>query len=78
MIGALYGEIDRADAAPTEAQIAAIDTAERDFSATLKLWKDFQARDLPALNRQLKSAGVAELQLATPPPPSGDDGGQVE
>ena len=22
--------------------------------------------------------GVAELQLATPPPPSGDDGGQVE
>jgi photosystem II stability/assembly factor-like uncharacterized protein len=63
-IGALYGELERADAAPTAAQIAAMDATEKDFSAVLKLWQDFQSTDLPALNRQLKSAGLAELRLA--------------
>ncbi len=64
-IAALYGELDRADAAPTDAQIAAMDTTEKDFSAVLKLWQDVQSTELPALNRQLKSAGLAELPLAS-------------
>ena len=62
-IAGLYGEIDRADAAPTAAQLAAIDATEKDFSAVLKLWQEFQATDVPALNRQLKSAGLTELRL---------------
>ena len=62
-IAGLYGEIDRADAAPTAAQLAAVDATERDFSAVLKLWQEFQATDVPALNRQLKSAGLTELRL---------------
>lgn len=61
-IGALYGEIDRADAAPTAAQLAAINAAQGDSTAALKLWQDFQARDLPALNRELKAAGLGELE----------------
>ena len=71
-IGALYGEIDRADAAPTPAQLAAIDAAEKDFSAVLKVWQEFRSTDVPALNRQLKAAGLAELQLGPASPASGD------
>jgi len=59
----LYGELDRADAAPTSTQLAAIDASEKDSSAVLKLWQEFQAADLSALNRQLKSAGLAELKI---------------
>ena len=42
-----------------------MDTTEKDFSAVLKLWQDVQSTELPALNRQLKSAGLAELPLAS-------------
>jgi len=77
-IGALYGEIDRADAAPTAAQLAAIKALEGDFTATRKLWQDFQASDLPGLNRQLKSAGLAELQPASPSRAASDEPGNME
>ena len=65
VIAALYSELDRSDAAPTAAQLAAMDAAEKDWAAVLKLWQDFQSTDLPALNRQLKSAGLRELQLSS-------------
>ena len=77
-IAALYGEIDRADAAPTAAQLAAIDATEKDFSAVLKLWQQFLATDVPALNRQLKSAGLTELRLEAALPSSSEDGGNNE
>jgi hypothetical protein len=77
-IGALYGEIDRADRAPTAAQLAAIDAAESDSKATLKLWQDFQSGDLPALNRQLKSAGLAELQPASSRRAESEENGDIE
>jgi len=79
MIAALYGELDRSDAAPTAAELAAIDAAEKDSSDVLKLWQEFQATDLPALNRQLKAVGLAELQLASAAPASSEDyGGDIE
>jgi len=77
-IAGLYSELDRADAAPTAAQLAAIDAAEKDFSAVLKLWQEFQTTDVPALNRQLKSAGVAELHLQASASAGSDDGGNDE
>jgi hypothetical protein len=77
-IGALYGEIDRADRAPTAAQLAAISAAESDSTATLKLWQDFQSSDLPALNRQLKSAGLAELQPASSRRAASEENGDIE
>jgi len=78
-IGGLYGELERSDAAPTAAQLTAIDATEKDFSAVLKLWQDFQSADLPALNRQLKSAGLAELQIAAASHNTGeDDGDDIE
>ena len=77
-IAALYGELDRADSAPTAAQLAAIDATEKDFSAVLKLWREFQATDVPALNRQLKSAGLTELRLEAALPSRSEDGGNDE
>lgn len=77
-ISGLYGEFDRADAAPTAAQLAAIDATERDFSRILKLWQEFQATDVPILNRQLKSAGLAELHLEAALPSSSALGGSHE
>jgi photosystem II stability/assembly factor-like uncharacterized protein len=77
-IGALYGEIDRADAAPTAAQLSAINAAESDSATTLKLWQDFQSSDLPALNRQLKSAGLAELEPGAARHAASEQGGDIE
>jgi len=77
-IAGLYGELDRADAAPTAAQLAAIDATEKDFSAVWKLWQEFQTTDVPALNRQLKSAGVTELHLEAALPTSSGDAGNDE
>lgn len=77
-IAALYGELDRADAAPTAAQLAAIDATEKDFSAVLKLWQEFQATDVPALNRQLKSAGLTELHLEAAASSSSEESGNDE
>ena len=77
-IGGLYGELDRADAAPTAAQLAAIDATEKDFSAVLKLWHELQATDVPALNRQLKSAGFTELHLEGEFPSGSEDDGNNE
>ncbi|HKW62632.1 MAG TPA: hypothetical protein VJN89_08820 [Candidatus Acidoferrum sp.] len=77
-IAGLYGELDRSDAAPTAAQLAAIESTEKDFSAVLKLWQEFQATDVPALNRQLKSAGMTELHLEAAVPTSAGDGGNDE
>jgi photosystem II stability/assembly factor-like uncharacterized protein len=78
-IAGLYAELDRSDAAPTAAQLAAIDAVQRDFSSVLKIWKDFQSTDVPALNAQLKSAGLPELQLsATPHDSAEEDEGDIE
>jgi hypothetical protein len=74
-IGALYSEIDRADAAPTAAQLSAINALVSDFAATRKLWQAFRASDLPSLNRQLKSAGLRELEPASA---ASDEGGDIE
>jgi photosystem II stability/assembly factor-like uncharacterized protein len=72
-IGMLYGGVGQADAAPTAAQISASADAERDLSALLKRWEDVKQTDLPALNRQLKSAGLTEISLESKAPV--DEGG---
>jgi hypothetical protein len=74
-IGTLYASVGQADAAPTAAQISAAADAERDLSALLKRWEDVKQTDLPALNRQLKSAKLPEIGLESKAPmdQSGDD-----
>jgi photosystem II stability/assembly factor-like uncharacterized protein len=72
-IDTLYGSVGQADAAPTAAQTSAAADAERDLSALLKRWEEIKQSDLPALNRQLKSAGQPEIHLESKAPM--DEGG---
>ncbi len=75
-IAPLYAEIDRADAAPTPAQSQALASIERDFASTIKRWDSLRSSDIPALNRQLKSASLPELHLESniqPAEEAGDD-----
>ena len=61
-INALYAQVDRADVAPTPAQARAVAQFERDLPVILKAWADIKAADLPALDRQLAAAGLAEIR----------------
>ncbi|MFI5094319.1 MAG: WD40/YVTN/BNR-like repeat-containing protein [Candidatus Acidiferrales bacterium] len=73
----LYGEVGRADATPTAAQMNAAAEAEKIFVAVSEQWKDLMAVDLPALNRQLHEANLPEIHLESKAPAQ-DDSGDVE
>jgi photosystem II stability/assembly factor-like uncharacterized protein len=59
----LYAEIARADAAPTKAQVSAAAETEKAFAVVSAQWKELKEVDLPALNRQLKDAGLSEIRI---------------
>jgi photosystem II stability/assembly factor-like uncharacterized protein len=66
-ISGLYAELQRGDAPPTAAQLAAT-AAERDSLAKLLAeWHKVQA-DLPGLNKQLRAAGLAPVRVGLAPP----------
>jgi photosystem II stability/assembly factor-like uncharacterized protein len=67
-VDALYTSVGQADAAPTTAQINAAADTERDLSALMKRWGEITNSDLPALNRQLKSANLPEIHLESKAP----------
>ena len=63
----LYTELTRADAAPTAAQRRATDAEEQAYGALAARWQ--QLRDaLPALNAQLRAAGLGAVRTDLPPP----------
>jgi hypothetical protein len=62
-VGTLYGSIGQADAAPTAAQVNAVADSERDLSVVMKRWEEIKKSDLPALNGQLKSKNLPEIDL---------------
>ncbi|MGE5725106.1 MAG: glycoside hydrolase, partial [Acidobacteriota bacterium] len=63
----LYGDVDRADAAPNLAQVNAVAETERDFAALMQRWSALKNTDLPSLNRQLQGASLPEVQLSAAP-----------
>jgi hypothetical protein len=71
----LYAEIDRADAAPTSQQTEAVAKTEKDFESVNGQWGSLKSHDLPALNRQLTTAGQPEIHL-DPHADSEEDEGQ--
>ena len=77
-ISTLYAEIDRADRAPTPAQARALLAIGHNFSAAIKSWEEFKSGDIPALNRQLSSAGLPELRLESNPQPMEESSGDEE
>jgi len=68
-IGSLYAAVGQADAAPTSAQSNAAAAAERELTPLMQLWNGIKNRDLPALNSQLRRAGLPELHLDAAPQP---------
>ena len=72
----LYGELEQADEPPTVALLAASAHAEEEGREALPRWKEFVAKDLPALNKVLRGAGRPEIDLDKTPgdmPDSGDE-----
>jgi hypothetical protein len=75
--GSLYAEIDRADAAPTAAQVKALAEIERDFPSMMKQWDEIRTTAIPALNQRLNDAGLSEIVIEANPrteeEPHGDE-----
>ena len=63
----LYGQLDRADAAPTKAQVAAADNLAEESKEGFKVWGKIVAKDVEALNKQLKAASLPELNPNSAP-----------
>ena len=63
----LYGEVGRADAAPTVAQVEAANRSEAELSKMLAEWNQLKRQEIPAVNHEVKGAGLSELRLDLPP-----------
>ena len=66
-VSALYAEVDRADAAPTTAQLKARADIEREFSGIVKQWEEIKTNSVPALNKRLKDANLAPIVIEENP-----------
>ena len=64
---ALYKEVEKADAAPTSAQIEATAKLESDLGQLMKRWDEVKAGEVPGLNQQLNSAKLPEVRPDLPP-----------
>jgi photosystem II stability/assembly factor-like uncharacterized protein len=62
-VTALYGDADRADAAPSSALVDAANKTERELQVATRQWEQMAATDLPELNRQLRAASLPEVKL---------------
>jgi len=61
--GALVSALDTADAAPTTQQVATFVELEKALEEQLSVWAQLKSKDIPALNEQLKKAGLTPIDL---------------
>jgi hypothetical protein len=61
--GAVVTALDTADAAPTTQQVAMVAELDTALSEQLSAWSQIKAKDIPALNEQLKKAGLPLIDL---------------
>jgi hypothetical protein len=59
----VYAQLWPVESEPTLAQMEALKIIERDHGDVMKRWNEFKSADLPALNRQLREAGLSEINL---------------
>jgi photosystem II stability/assembly factor-like uncharacterized protein len=74
--GQLYGGLQQADAAPTEAQLQAATHVEEEGREALRAWDEFKQKQIPALNQLLHDANLPAIDLSLTPsdlPDSGDE-----
>jgi hypothetical protein len=70
----ILGALQSADAAPTPEQLQALNNDTVLVNKAAAQWNTLLTADLPVLNAQLKSAGVAEIKTLKPElPPESDD-----
>jgi photosystem II stability/assembly factor-like uncharacterized protein len=65
--GGLYQQVWGSDSEPTLSQSAAATATERESADVMKRWDEFKSADLPELNRKLRAAGLAEIQVEKNP-----------
>jgi len=66
--GALVSALDTADAAPTTQQVEMFDELNKALTEQLSAWAELKSKDIPALNEQLKKAGLPAIDLEKPIP----------
>ena len=71
-LNALVTALDTADAAPTTQQAAMFGELEKALEEQLLAWGQLKSKDIPALNEQLKKAGLALIDLQKPVPGAAD------
>jgi hypothetical protein len=76
--GQLLDIVDGADAAPTIAARAAFEEVQKSLGTVLKNWSAGKAQDIPALNEELRKAGLAPIDLSKSSAPAEDPGGDDE
>lgn len=62
----LFGILQEVDAAPTIQVSTAVTNLQREIQSVIEGWRVIESQDIPALNRQLKGAGLPELKLKEP------------
>lgn len=64
----IFSAVNDGDAAPTVDAMKAFATAQRDLAFVMEKWNALTATDLPAVNDQLRRAGLAPIVIATHAP----------
>ncbi len=62
-LGAVMNAMQAADVAPTANTLAAVTAAERNAARVMARWTALKTVDVPALNAQLKAAGLTPLTV---------------
>ncbi len=77
-VGGLYGQVDRADAAPTPAQLKSTTDSAVALASAIKRWDELLSSDLPALNNELRGANLPEIHVEAHPHGEGESQGDEE
>jgi photosystem II stability/assembly factor-like uncharacterized protein len=64
--GTILNALDTSDAAPTTQQIAMIGELDKALEEQLTAWEQLKSKNIPALNEQLKSAGLPTIDVQRP------------
>jgi len=71
-LNTLVSALDTADAAPTTQQKATFVEIEKALEEQLRVWAQLKSKDIPALNEQLRKAGLPPIDLQKPVPSSAE------
>ncbi|HEX9200854.1 MAG TPA: hypothetical protein VF865_14945, partial [Acidobacteriaceae bacterium] len=74
-ISKLYGQLQQSDNSPTQALLAACAHAREEGEEVLRTWREFQTKELSAIDAVLRGAGRPAIDLKKAPEhmPSGGD-----